>query len=225
MMKLSRRELKEELKDTPIETILGTHVSRTLTGKQKAFALEVAKGQTKASAYRKAYKPNATKRTLAGAPYELANDPRISREIKAYELAIEAAKHRSPAALRELVISGLVEIALSPDTKDAVKVQALKTIGQITEVSAFTIRTETKTITSSETAKASILAQLQTLMAGEATDVVSRDADSLLAELRTVESENTEPQSDGANTLSDDAPDADPPVGGEAAGGSGVPSL
>lgn len=207
--KLSRRELETGLRDTPIETILGTHVSRTLTGKQKAFALEVAKGQTKASAYRKAYKPDATKRTMACKPYELMQDERIQREIKAYELAIEASKHRTPSALRELVISGLVEIALNPDTKDSVRVQALRTIGTITEVSAFTERKEVRTISSSETAKASILAQLQTLMTGDITDVTSRDAESLLAELRT-------PESDA---------DADPPTGGSPADGSGVPSL
>ena len=209
-IKLSRRELEKGLKETPIEAILGTHVSRTLTGKQKAFALEVAKGQTKANAYRKAYKANPAKGTIVTAPYTLAADPRIKREIAAYELAIEASKHRTPAALRELVISGLVEIALNPSTKDAVKVAALRTIGTITEVSAFTERKEVRTISSSETAKASILAQLQTLMQGEATDVVSRDADSLLSELRTPDAIQ---------------PEADPPVGGEAAEGSGVPSL
>ena len=216
MVNLSRKALTEGLRDTPIETILGTHVSRTLTGKQKAFAMEVAKGQTKASAYRKAYKPDATKRTMACKPYELMQDERIQREIKAYELAIEASKHRTPSALRELVISGLVEIALNPDTKDAVKVAALRTIGTITEVSAFTERKEVRTISSSETAKASILAQLQTLMAGDVTDVTSRDAESLLAELRTPESA---PESDAI------PPDADPPTGGEAADISGVPSL
>lgn len=184
MIKLSRKELKEELKDTPISAILGKSVSRTLTGKQKAFAFEVAKGQTKADAYRKAYKADATKRTMASKPYELMQDERIQREVKAYELAIEASRHRTPAALRELVISGLVEVALSPDTKDAVRVQALRTLGTVTEVSAFTERKEVRTISSSETAKASILAQLQTLMAGEVTDITSKDADSLLAELR-----------------------------------------
>ena len=240
MIKLSRRELKQELKDTPIETILGTHVSRTLTGKQKAFALEVAKGQTKADAYRKAYKPDATKRTMASKPYELMQDERIQREVKAYELAIEAAKHRTPAALRELVISGLVEVALNPDTKDSVRVQALRTIGTITEVSAFTERKEVRTISSSETAKASILAQLQTLMQGEITDVTSRDAESLLAELNASNVETlpddqveTLPHGNDAHveTLPDDSatdvetlPDGDPTHRGETAGGFGSPT-
>jgi hypothetical protein len=209
-MKLSRRELEKGLKQTPIEDILGTHVSRTLTGKQKAFALEVAKGQTKASAYRKAYKPDATKRTMACKPYELMQDERIQREIKAYELAIEAAQHRTPSALRELVISGLVEIALNADTKDAVRVQALRTLGTVTEVAAFTERKQIQTISSSESAKASIMAHLQTLMQGDVVDVTTNDADSLLAELKAA------PES---------APDADPPTGGDPADGSGVPSL
>jgi len=224
MNKLSRKQLEEGLKDVPLSTILGKSVSDGLTGKQKAFCMEVAQGQTKAEAYRRSYKAKPAASTIVTAPYTLAADPRIKRQIEAMELAIVAAQHRTPAALRELVISGLVEIALAPDTKDSVKVAALKTIGQITEVSAFTIRTETKTITSSETARATILAQLQTLMAGDITDVISRDAESLLAELRTPESA---PVIDGADTLSDGAipTDVDPPTGGEAAGGSGVPSL
>ena len=219
MRPISRKALREGIETTPIETILGESVSRSLTGKQKAFALEVAKGKmTKAGAYRKVYKADATKRTTNSEPYKLAADPRIAREIEAYQRAIEAAQHRTPSALRELVISGLVEIALSPDTKDAVKVQALRTIGTITEVSAFTERKEVRTISSSETAKASILAQLQTLMQGEITDVTSTDADSLLAELRPMSEPATLPESEPES-----APDADPPVGGGAADGSGVP--
>lgn len=212
MNKLSRKQLEEGLKEVPLSTILGKSVSDGLTGKQKAFCMEVAQGQTKAEAYRRSYKAKPAASTIVTAPYTLAADPRIKREIAAYELAIEAAKHRTPSALRELVISGLVEIALNPDTKDAVKVAALRTIGTITEVSAFTERKEVRTISSSETAKASILAQLQTLMAGDVTDVTSRDAESLLAELRTPESDAIQP-------------DVDPPVGGDPADGSGVPSL
>jgi hypothetical protein len=216
MMKLSRKALMEGIETIPIETILGESVSKALTGKQKAFALEVARGQTKTNAYRKAYKANPAPSTINNEPYKLMADPRIARATEAYALAIESAKHRSPAALRELVISGLVEIALNPDTKDSVRVQALRTIGTITEVSAFTERKEVRTISSSETARASILAQLQTLMSGDITDVTSRDAESLLAELRTPESA---PESDAIQ------PDVDPPTGGEAADSSGVPSL
>jgi hypothetical protein len=213
MRPLSRKVLQEGIETLPVSTILGESVSKALTGKQKAFALEVAKGKmTKAGAYRKVYKADATKRTTNSEPYKLAADPRIAREIEAYQRAIEASQHRTPSALRELVISGLVEIALNADTKDAVRVQALRTLGTVTEVAAFTERKQIQTISSSETAKASILAQLQTLMQGEVTDVTSHDADSLMAELRPT----SEPES---------VPDADPPVGGGAADGSGVPLL
>ena len=100
--------------------------SKALTPKMRSFAKEVAMGKTKADAYRKAYKQDASKRTLAGAPYELAADPRIAREIQAYEAAIEAAKHRTPAALRELVIQSLVSVITDPDEKGAVRVQDRK---------------------------------------------------------------------------------------------------
>ena len=237
MRPISRKVLREGIETTPIETILGESVSRSLTGKQKKFAMEVAKGATKADAYRKAYKQDAAPSSLRNDPYRIASDPRVVREIEAYQVAIEAAKHRTPAALRELVISGLVEIALSPDSKDAVKVQALRTLGTVTEVSAFTERKEVRTISSSETAKASILAQLQTLMQGEITDVTANDADSLLAELRAPDATSSEPESSPVITLEStgtdvppdapehDAPDADPPVGGGGDGGSGVPLL
>ena len=101
MIKLSRKALIERIETIPIETILGESVSKSLTGKQKAFALEVARGQTKTNAYRKAYKSNPAPSTINNEPYKLMADPRIARATEAYALAIEAAKHRSPAALRE----------------------------------------------------------------------------------------------------------------------------
>lgn len=229
-MKISRRELMKELNDTPISTILGKGVSDSLTHKQKQFALEVAKGQTKAEAYRRSYKAKPAPGTIVTAPYSLAADPRIKREIEAYQVAIEAAKHRTPAALRELVISGLVEVALNPDTKDAVRVQALRTIGTITEVSAFTERKEVRTISSSETAKATIMAQLQTLLTGEVSDVSAKDADSLLAELAapitretTTENGTDVPVSDEAGE-GENASGSDPTHPGEAAVGFGSPT-
>jgi len=131
-MKLSRKALEKAAKETPIEHILGRQVSGALTPKQRKFAHEVAKGATKADAYRASYDVTS-QRTLNVEPYMLSRDPRIAREIDAYALAIEAEKHRTPAALRSLVIQGLVQVALSEDTKDSVRVQALKTLGTVTE--------------------------------------------------------------------------------------------
>jgi hypothetical protein len=65
--KLTRAQIKEGLDTIPIETLLssGQGKQAKITGKMKAFAHAVALGETKANAYRKAYKPNASKRTMA----------------------------------------------------------------------------------------------------------------------------------------------------------------
>ena len=182
--------------------ILGKSVSRELTPKQKRFAQEVAKGKTKAEAYRTAYKPTATKRTLAAKPYELARDERVKREIEAYQMAIEAAKYRTPAALRELVIQSLVEVVINPEEKASVKVAAAKVLGTVTEVAAFTERKEVRTVSSSADAKQQVMDQIRELMKAQATDatVIEADATSLLDELSAAadkpaaaESEDTPP--------------------------------
>jgi hypothetical protein len=156
---------------------------KAITPKMQSFAQEVAKGSTKADAYRKAYKPNASKHTLASKPYELAKDVRIQAEIEAYRLAIEASKHRTPVALRELVIQSLVQVLIDPEAKQATKVQASKVLGTVTEVSAFTERKEIRTISSSADTKAQIMAQLREMLNGRAEDATIIEADTLLREL------------------------------------------
>lgn len=182
--KLSRKEIAEGLDTIPIAQILGKSVSRELTAKQKKFAREVAKGATKADAYRKAYKPTS-KWTMQTQPYQLAKDERVANEIAAYKLAIETAEHRTPAALRELVIQTLAQVLVDPEAKQAVKVQAAKVLGTVTEVAAFTERKEVRTISSSEDARAQLMAQIRELTKAQATDVevIEHDAESLLAEL------------------------------------------
>jgi hypothetical protein len=184
-MKLSRKTLEKAAKELPISAILGKTVTDGLTTKQKNFAKAIAMGSTKADAYRQAYKPDAKPSSLNNDPYRIASDPRIVREIEAYTLAIEAEKHRTPAALRSLVIQGLVQVALDADTKDSVKVQALKTLGTVTEVAAFTERKEVRSITSSDDARAKVMQELRTLLTAQAQDatVIEADADSLLREL------------------------------------------
>ena len=183
--KLSRKQLGEALETMPIEAILGKSVSKGLTAKQKKFAMEVAKGATKADAYRTAYKANASPHSLRADPYRIAANPRIHAEIEAYEAAIEAAKYRTPAALRELVIQSLVSVVINPDAKDSVKVAAAKVLGTVTEVAAFTERKEIRTVKSSDDAKAQVLNQLRELMKSQSIDatIIERDADDLLAEI------------------------------------------
>lgn len=212
-MKLSRKTLESAAKELPIEAILGKTVSGGLTTKQKNFARAIAMGATKADAYRQAYKPDAKPSSLNNDPYRIASDPRIVREIEAYTLAIEAEKHRSPAALRSLVIQTLTQTLIDPDVKPAVRLQAAKILGTVTEVAAFTERKEVRTISSSEDARARVMSELRGLISASATDatVIEADADSLLRELAGDNINAGTGESEGAQ--GENPPYPDPPDG------------
>jgi len=183
--KLTRAQLTQALDSVPVSHILGKSVSRELTPKQRAFAVEVAKGSTGAAAYRKAYNTKASPKIQGDAAHKLKARPDIAQEIEAYKAAIDAETYRTPAGLRSLIIQSLVQTIIDPDTPPAVRVQAAKVAGQITEVSLYTERKEVRTITSSEDARAKIMAELRQLTASDVEDVtaIDQDADSLLAEL------------------------------------------
>jgi hypothetical protein len=181
--KLSRKEVNQALETVPLDQLFSIGVSKELTHKQKTFAREVAKGATKAEAYRRSYKPNATPATIHTAPYEVAAHPAVNREIEAYRLALAAQEYQSPAALRALVIQSLVQVVIDPDAKQATKVAAAKVLGTVTEVAAFTERKEVTTIKHSVDARAQVLEQLRAIMRAQSIDAVDVDADSLLAEL------------------------------------------
>ena len=185
--KLSRKAIQEGLTQVPFADIMGAQVDRALTSKQKTFAVEIAKGSTGAAAYRKAYGNKGKAKTQGDNASVLRKHTGIQAEIEAYKLALEHEKHSTPAALRALVIHSLVQVMTSEDTPPAVKVAAAKVAGSITEVAAFTERKETRTITSSEDARAKVMTELKRLMLSDATDVqfVDAQADSLLAELET----------------------------------------
>lgn len=188
--RLTRAQITEGLDTIPVSQLLGRGASRELTAKQKRFALEVAKGSTKADAYRKAYNVTS-KHTMKSKPYELTRDERIQAEVAAYKLAIETAEHRTPTALRELVIQTLAHVLVDPEAKQAVKVQAAKVLGTVSEVAAFTTRKEVRTITSSEAARAQLMAQILELTKAQATDaqIIDQDATSLMDELKTSQPE------------------------------------
>jgi hypothetical protein len=188
---IGRKALREALETVPTESLFSPAVSRELTGKQKRFALEVAKGATKADAYRKAYNVKS-KNTLQREPYQLTRDQRVTNQIEAMKAAIAAQEYQTPAALRALVIQSLVGVITNPDAQPGQITAAAKVLGTVTEVAAFTERKEVRTITSSEDARAKIMAELKQLTSADVQDVtVNDDADSLLAELAIVEADET----------------------------------
>jgi hypothetical protein len=192
--KISRAQLREALDTVPLDSLFSPHVSKELTTKQKRFAREVAMGATKADAYRRAYNVKSNN-TLQREPYQLTRDQRVTNEIEAIKQAIAAQEYQTPAALRSLVIHSLVKVITDPEAKPGQITAAAKVLGTVTEVAAFTERKEVRTITSSEDARAKIMAELKTLANADAIDVqaIDQDADSLLAELANVEPDETHP--------------------------------
>ena len=186
MYKLTRKQITEGLEQVPMSDILGKSVSRELTGKQRAFAKELAKGNvSKAEAYRRTYKKTPAKSTIISEPYKLAKHPLIANEVEAYKLALASAEIRSPQALRELIIQSLVQVLIDPEAKQATKVASAKVLGTVTEVALFTERKETIVHHSSDKAKSELLKQIRLLMKDSAQDIETIDADSLLSELAT----------------------------------------
>ena len=180
---VSRKQIREALDSTPLESILGKG-ARELTHKQKTFAKTIAKGGvTKADAYRIAYDAKGNPKSVGSNASRLAADERIKAEIAAYQLAIQAAEHRTPSALRDLVIHSLVQTLIDPETGAAQRIQAAKVLGSVTEVAAFTDRKEVTTITSSADAREKVMHELRLMMNQDATDATVIDAESLMAEL------------------------------------------
>jgi hypothetical protein len=185
--KLTRKQIAEGLEQMPIETILlgaNNTKERRLTAKQVKFAEEVAKGQTKAEAYRKAYKTKGTPKTQSNEGQRLTRDPAITTQIEAFKVALEAQKYQTPLHLRALTIHKLTEKVLDPDCPPAQQIKAMELLGKITEVALFTERREVIQHNTSDQMKEKLLSSLRLAMSSQSvTDVTSYDPDSLLAEL------------------------------------------
>ena len=181
--KLTRAQIRAGLDQVPIESLLSSGEGKKpqLTHKMKAFAHAIALGQSKAQAYRGSHKANPAPSTIKNAPYILAADSRIQREVEAYKLAIEAEKHRTPAQLKALLVQQLVEHSLNDEFPPAQRMKALQLIGQLFEVGAFLERKESVIIHKSADIRARLLDRLQARApsAGPAADALD-----LLQEIR-----------------------------------------
>lgn len=180
--KLTRKQITEGLDQFPVEILLsaGPGKKAALTTKQREFARQLALGKTKAQAYRESRDKPPSPATMVAQPYRLAADPRIQAEVTAYQLAIEAEKHRTPAQLKSLLVQQLVQHSLDEEFPPAQRVQCLKLLGSLFEVGAFVERKEITTIKRSEDIRARILSALKDVT--DATPI--EDGLSLLAEIK-----------------------------------------
>jgi hypothetical protein len=187
MKRLTRKEIEQGLEAMPIDTILlGAVTAKTskLTSKQRAFAKEVAMGNTKTGAYRKTYKTKGKPSTQSAEAQKLTKNPAIATQIEAFRVALEANQYITPASLRALAIHKITEKALDPDVPPAQQLRALELLGKITEVALFTERREIVQVTNSQEMKDKLLNSIRLAISSQgATDVAVDDADSLLAEI------------------------------------------
>ena len=208
--KLTRAQIKAGLDQVPIQQLLSSGDGKTpkITSKMKAFAHALAMGETKAAAYRRSHNPKPAPSTMVTAPYKLAADTRIQREVEAYKLAIEAEKHRTPAQLKALLVQQLVEHSLNPEFPAAQRMRALQLIGNLFEVGAFLEQKQTTVIHKSADIRARLLDRLQQRApsAGPATDALE-----LLEEIKggsTSEAAAAHPTAPGAPPAGPRAPGA-----------------
>jgi len=184
IMKLTRKQIKQGLEATPIDTLL-LGSPKTLTAKQKAFAESVAKGKSKAEAYRSAYDTNTTANAQRVEAHRLSLNPNISLMIEGLKVGLEAQKYLLPAHLRALTIQKLTEKALDPDVNHAQQIKALELLGKITEVSLFSERKEITATDTSATAKDRLIQSLAQAIRSSSniTSAKKAEADDLLNEI------------------------------------------
>jgi hypothetical protein len=187
MKRLTRKEIEAGLEAMPMDTILlGAVTAKTsrLTSKQRAFAKEVAMGNTKTGAYRKAYKTKGKASTQSAEAQKLSKNPAISTQIEAFKVALEANQFITPASLRALAIHKITEKALDPAVPPAQQLKALELLGKITEVALFTERREIVQVTNSQDMRDKLLNSIRLAISSQgAENVEVDDADSLLAEI------------------------------------------
>lgn len=184
VQKLTRKQARELLEKVPVDVLL-TNENKRLTKKQKDYAYHLAVGETKAEAYRKAYKggkANMNKKRDGNAGYTLSKHKGIAREVEAIKAGLAFQEAYSLGQIKALVVQRLTQEALNDENQGATRVNALKTLGSVAGVDAFVHRTETRVIKESGQLKEELLAKLKEAMADNAR-TIDADAEALLAEI------------------------------------------
>jgi hypothetical protein len=182
LQKLTKKQIKEALDQTPMHEILLTDKSN-LTNKQIEFCKNLATGETKANAYRKAYKSKGNSHTVADKGYKMAKRADIQTMTEAIKQGIEFQKLYTAGQIRALVVQRLTQEAISEDSNPSVRVNALKALGTIAGVDAFIHRTETKVIKDSDKAKEDLLQLIKDSLAMKTIDQSDDDVNELLNEI------------------------------------------
>ena len=219
-IKMSRDQIREGLEQVPIETLLlgaGNAKESKLSAKDREFARQLALGQSKAEAYRRSRPSKAKPASASRKGQALAKRDAIQSQREAFELAFEVQRLSTPAHLRALVISQLTAHAISEENSPREKLTALKLLGSVTEVAAFTTRTET-TVKNADAGqiRTQLLASIRSALKAEALTVEDTSGDELLAELAQADRSELAQDQDAAEAGAGVVLDLDPetPPGG-----------
>ena len=212
LQKLTKKQVAEALDQTPLYQMLNVDKS-SLTTKQIAFCENLARGETKAGSYRKAYNSKAKATTVAEKGYQMAKRDDIQSMTEAIKAGIEFQKLYTAGQIRALVVQRLTQEAISEDSNPSVRVNALKALGTIAGVDAFIHRSETTVIKDSDKARAELMAMLKQSMADNERTITADDSDvaELMAEISATPSQNPiVPASDPhAHAIAEGVPMAD----------------
>lgn len=188
---MKRKDIKQKIEEKalaiPLDVLLTGKRNRNLTKKMQGFAVDLATGETKAQAYRNNYDTKAKPKAVGDQAHKLAKHPAIVKEVDLITEALEAAALHSAAQLRGLVIGRLTKEALNMESPAAARISAIKALGQVSEIAAFTERKEIRTVKGSDDIKAQLLEMIQGAMHNQARtidqDANQAEIDSLLAEI------------------------------------------
>jgi hypothetical protein len=184
MHKMTKQQIEEALDQIPVSSIISNKAQRQLTAKQKRFVREIAiNGETKANAYRKAYKTRASPKVVGNNASKLSLQSGIALEIERVKLAVERSAYYAPPQLRALVVDSLAQVLLDDEAKHADKINASRVIGTITGVDLFKEQSQEKQTKHSRMAKDDLLKEIKRLLKRDSPDVVDVEAHSLLSEL------------------------------------------
>ena len=177
-MKLNRDQIREGLRAVPMESLIvgvtGAKETR-LTPRQRRFAEAIAAGESKAAAYRTAYRSKGKPETQSRRGQELAKSGAVAAQVEALRLAAEAARHATPAALRALVIQKLTEHAIDEGVAPAQRLRALELLGKVTEVAAFTERREVVSVRDPASAREALLEGIRSALRAGSIDMATDD--------------------------------------------------
>ena len=176
--RLSKKKIEETLESSAMYEVL--NIGKTaLTTKQLKYCEHLARGETKAGAYRKAYNSKGNSRTVANKGWQMAERDDIKVITNAIKQAIEFERSYSAGQIRALVAHRLTVEAIAEESNPSVRVNALKALGTIAGVDSFIHRSETKVIKDSDKAKDELLEMLKSALSDNSRTIDAEDADIL----------------------------------------------